>query len=113
VPGQGKPGASKVFLIFENFVNRKLISLHKFVGQDNWSTKNCLSLGMTSVFPRLCMEAEEYKRQLLGPSRRVREAHPRDGDAVFRLHHSTQDDMLLFGDVKYVTFHKAWTKYLK
>jgi hypothetical protein len=47
---------------FDNFINRKFISLQIFIWQDNWSTKNCLSREKTSVFPRLCTEAKEYKR---------------------------------------------------
>jgi hypothetical protein len=63
VPRQGKAGASKVFyLFFDNFINRKFVSLQKFVGQDNWGTKDCLSWGKTSVLPQLCPEAKEYKR---------------------------------------------------
>jgi hypothetical protein len=55
---QEQPKILKNF--FDNFINRKSISLQKFVGQDNWSAKNCR--GKTSVFPRLCTEAEEKKR---------------------------------------------------
>jgi hypothetical protein len=63
VPGQGKSRSiQSLFLFFDNFINKKFISLQKFVGQENFSTKNCLSWGKTSVFPRLCTEAEEYKR---------------------------------------------------
>jgi hypothetical protein len=63
MPGQGKSRTIQSFLnFFDNFINRKFIFLQKFVGQDNWSTKNCLSWGKSSVFPRLCMEVEEYKR---------------------------------------------------
>jgi hypothetical protein len=46
-------------LFFDNFINKEFISLQKFVGQENLSTKNCLSWGKTSVFPWLCTEAEE------------------------------------------------------
>jgi hypothetical protein len=62
--GREKGGALKDYLytFFDNFINRKFISLQKIVGQDNWSTKNCLSRKKTSVFPRLCTEAKEYKR---------------------------------------------------
>ncbi len=57
--GKEKAGASKVFLkFFDNFINRKFVSMQKYVGQD----KDCLSRGKTSVFPLLCMEAKEYKR---------------------------------------------------
>jgi hypothetical protein len=47
---------------FDNGVNRKFIILQKFIWQDNLCTENCFSRGKTSVFPRLCSEAEKYKR---------------------------------------------------
>ncbi len=47
---------------FDNGVNWKFIILQKFIWQDNLGTKNCLSQGKTSVFPRLCSESEEHKR---------------------------------------------------
>ncbi len=61
VAGQGKSRSIQNFFFefLDNLIDRKFISLQKFVGQDNWSTKNCLSRGKTSVFPRLSTEAEE------------------------------------------------------
>jgi hypothetical protein len=64
--GKEKAGASEDSR--KNCVNWNFISFPKFIWQNNWSTKNCLSWGKTSVFPRLCMEAKEYPRDLLGPS---------------------------------------------
>jgi hypothetical protein len=51
VPGQEKSRSIQSFFytFVDNFINRKLISLQKFVGQDNWSTKNYLSRGSRST----------------------------------------------------------------
>jgi hypothetical protein len=69
--GKEKAGAFKDFRkIFEIVSTENFISFQKFIWQNNWRTKNCLSWGKTSVFPQLCTGAEEYPRDLLGPSDR-------------------------------------------
>jgi hypothetical protein len=45
---------------FRNVVNRNFFSMQKLIWQDNWSSKNCLSKGKTSVFPWLCTKSEEH-----------------------------------------------------
>jgi hypothetical protein len=61
VPGQGKSRSIQSFFkkFFDNFINRKFVSLQKFIGQDDWSTKDCR--GKTSVSSQLCTEATAYK----------------------------------------------------
>jgi hypothetical protein len=67
--GKEKARASKdIRKFFGNCVYLDFISFKKFIWQNNWSIKNCLSRRKTSVFPQLCMEAEEYLRDVLGPS---------------------------------------------
>jgi hypothetical protein len=62
VPRQGRSrGIPGFWKIFDNRINREFFILQAFIGQHNWSAKNCLSRGKTSVFPRLCTESEEYK----------------------------------------------------
>jgi hypothetical protein len=59
--------------ILENFSKVCQLGFHlllKFIRQNNWSTKNSLSRGKASVFPQLYTEAEEYPKDLLGPSGR-------------------------------------------
>ncbi len=50
VPGQGKSrNIQRLQTIFQNCVNWDFISFQKFIWQNNWSSKNCLSQGKTSV----------------------------------------------------------------
>jgi hypothetical protein len=61
----GKETAGK---IFDNRIKINFFIFQKFIRQHNGSAKNCFSQGKTSVFPRPCLESEEYKRSLLRPS---------------------------------------------
>ncbi len=55
------PSLSKKIFFLQLNQQKFCLSLQTFVGQDNWSAKNCLSRGKTSVFPRLCTEARSTK----------------------------------------------------
>jgi hypothetical protein len=55
-----KAGASKVFENVLIILSTDFFSQQKLIWQDNWSSKNCLSRGKTSVFPGLLGESEEY-----------------------------------------------------
>jgi hypothetical protein len=64
---------------FRNVVNRNFFSMEKLIWQDNWSSKNCLSRGKTSVFPWLCTKSQGVSRvppQPKLPQLREHEAHP-------------------------------------
>jgi hypothetical protein len=61
VPRQRKSRNILSYRKIINRINRNFFVLQEFVRQHNWSAKNCLSQGKTSVFPRLSTESKEYK----------------------------------------------------
>jgi hypothetical protein len=117
VPGQGKSrNIQSLLKLFDNFINRKFISLQKNRWAGQLEHQKLLQPGKDQILPSAVhggWGVQKVTPRTKSPRQRVREAHNWDGNAVFRLHSSTQDDMLLFGDVKCLRFHEAWTKHLK
>jgi hypothetical protein len=106
VPGQRKSRSIQSFKKINNWINRKFASLCiNSLGRTIWVSKTA-SAGKDQCRPSAVHGGRGVHKvtpQPKSPRRHVREAHLWDGAAVFCLHHSTQDDKLLFGDAKCFT----------